>query len=289
MNIPKTIIDDCANILLIGVGGGFDVFAGLPFVYHYSKNFVLVNWAPSSYFHYREATTSESDYPVGSLKFGPKYTIGRHGVLATKTALEEICLKHHIDAILAVDGGVDSLMTGNEENAGTILEDFIMLAAIDALYYPSVLCCVGFGTETEEELDHYAVLKNMANLVASRAFIGSFSLTADMWEYEAYKKECERVWDGKRKSHVQTKVISAVEGKFGNDNIYSDIDSKVINPVDNVFISPLSSIYWFFDLKSVVKNNVVIPTIKRSNTFADAQILFRQIELEKQKKQALPL
>lgn len=42
------------------------------------------------------------------------------------------------------------------------------------------------------------------------------------------------------------------------------------------FISPLSNIFWVYDFEAVANQNLAITILKRSNTFADAQILLKQ-------------
>src|SRR5690606_12670392 len=50
-----------------------------------------------------------------------------------------------IDAIIGLDGGIDSVMIGDEEGAGTLLEDTISLCAIRQLDVPvKILGCLGF-------------------------------------------------------------------------------------------------------------------------------------------------
>lgn len=282
IGIP-TLSDYSWNVMLVGVGGGFDVFTGLPLVFRsYGVNFTLVNSSPSDKFHYRESTPE--DLPEGRIRPNDKfngirnvYSVGRGGYKMVKQAYQEIMDKHHCDMIFAVDGGVDSLATGNEKDPGTLLEDSIGLAALqDIQAEKKILCCAGFGTETEENLNHYRILENIAALAGEGAFLGSFSLTKDMPEFKLYKEECEHAWaDNRRKSHIQTKIISAVNGQFGDKNEYTDIDPRVVNSTGVSFVSPLSSIYWYFDLDAVAKRNKVVPALKATTTFIDAKIVMR--------------
>ena len=145
--------------------------------------------------HFILGNLPEEDYPEFHIPNEPniitKYTVGRHGTIAVQRAYEEISTLHSIDATLAVDGGVDSLSKGNEEDHGTILEDFIALAALKN----GVLACAGFGTETEENLNHYRILQNIANLAAKGYFLGSFSMTKEMPEFQKYAQVCEATWE----------------------------------------------------------------------------------------------
>ncbi len=291
MNIPKTKLDTADVIMLVGIGGGYDVFTGLPFVSNLVKRFVLVNSSPCMDFHYRQADIDDHpEYSIGyKYNLIGNYTVGRQGVGLVKRAYQEIIDKHKVDTILAVDGGVDSLARGDEKDSGTILEDFISLAALNELKLTphghcgqdddkcKILCCAGFGTETEENLNHYRVLENMSDLASRGAFIGSFSLTKDMREFKEYASYCDCAWNTQeRKSHIQTKIISAVEGKFGDNNMYKNIDARVADSTGRTFLSLLSTIYWMFDLSTVVDRNLAIPAICGSNTFVDAKIMLRQ-------------
>lgn len=296
MNIPPSKLDNAKRIMVVGIGGGFDVFTALPFVYHWTdKQFVLVNSSDSDELLFQEST--HDDYPQGLISHKPNivnnYTVGRHGAKALKSAYQAIIDINQIDCILAVDGGVDSLARGDEESNGTVLEDFISIAALDDINLPKVLCCAGFGCETEENMNHYRILQNMATLTADGAFLGSFSLTKKMPEFDQYRDECERVWaEGRRKSHIQTKIISAAIGHFGSHNAYNNIDARVAMSTGITFISLLSSIYWMFDFDDVAIRNHVSEILKNGNTFIDCKILFKQYIKDRQElrtMQFLPL
>lgn len=278
MNLPSTPLDNANKILLIGPGGGFDVFGGLPFVFHWTdKQFILTNHSPKSNFLFKSAEIE--NYPEGYIQNIPNvignYSIGRHGAISVKNAFKQIIEEHKPDCILTVDGGVDSLAKGDEDDFGTVLEDFITLAALKDIDLPKIHCCIGFGTETEENMNHYRILENMALLAEKGDFYGSFSLIKNK-EFEKYKEICELTWaDNRRKSHVQTKIISAVLGHFEN-NKFQDVDPKIVASTGKVFVSLLSSIYWMFNLDAVISNNQAVDYLKKGNTFADSQILFKQ-------------
>ena len=294
MNIPSTKLDTANKILIIGLGGGFDIFTGLPFVFKYpDKKFVLANSSSLDTRILCQKSTI-ANYPEGSIEdinnVESIYTIGRLGTIALQKAYQQIIDEHQIDAILAVDGGVDSLAIGDEESNGTILEDFIALAALSEIKLPKIMCCAGFGTETEEDMNHYRILENIANLIKEdNCFYGSFSLTKEMHEFKKYVSICNKTWEDKRKSHIQTKIISAAKGCFGDDNIYKDIDAKVFEAKDCVFISALSNIFWMFDLDKVAAKNKALKALKRANTFIDCKMILREFLTQNEKRSKLPL
>lgn len=285
MNVPECWLTekDAKTIMMVGVGGGFDIFVGLPFVHKWpEKQFILVNSSPDSSFLLEESNPDkEEHYPQNQISQHPNiianYTVGKHGTGLLKKVYDEIIEKHKPDLILGVDGGVDSLMVGDEAEKGTILEDFNVLGALSQLDIEhKVLCCAGFGAETEENVNHYRVLENIAKISADGWFYGSFSLMNWWQEFIFYKVRCESAWENnRRKSHIQTKIISAAEGAFPN-NKYEDVDARVTGSTDVTFVSPLSSIYWLFNLDKVVERNKLIPFLKKANTFIDSKMILRQ-------------
>ena len=54
-----------------------------------------------------------------------------------------------LDGILLVDGGVDSLVRGDEAELGTAIEDLTSLFAVNQLsnIQTRLLACIGFGSE----------------------------------------------------------------------------------------------------------------------------------------------
>jgi len=165
------------------------------------------------------------------------------------------------DALILVDGGVDSIMRGDEYGAGTLIEDAISLAAAQTLDIPTkILACIGFGTEVEEGVCHYNALENMAALIKAGAFYGACALTPDMDAFRRYERACRYVWEqpGHLKSHISTRIIPAVRGEFGNHHLYND-DRHVF-----ISLSPLMSLYWFFDAQIVAERSLIIPHLRRT-------------------------
>jgi hypothetical protein len=117
LNIPSLKIGN--NVLIVGAGGGFDVYAGLPLAYEWMMNppsfpieIVLANYFPERNPEFILRETTEEDYPLS--EYQPKvaerigvathcYTVGRHGVLNVRKALQEIVDKFHIDTIVVID------------------------------------------------------------------------------------------------------------------------------------------------------------------------------------------
>ena len=80
-------------------------------------------------------------------------------------------------------------MRGDECDLGTPEEDISSLLAVDALDVPQkMLACLGFGVDAFHGICHALFLENTAALIRSQAFLGSFSLTAEMEAVRAYRE-----------------------------------------------------------------------------------------------------
>jgi hypothetical protein len=171
-----------------------------------------------------------------------------------------------------------------------LVEDSITLAAVDTLKHipTKILACIGFGTEVEEKVCHYNALQNMAALAKQGAFLGSCALTPQMDVFQKFEAACRYVWEQPEhpKSHISTRIIPAVRGEFGDYQMYPPERSYLVS----VCVSPLMSLYWFFDANAVIRNSFLIPRLGATETTADAfQICFRlQYEVPQRPRRPLP-
>jgi len=285
MNLPN--LPYSSRTMYIGVGGGYDIFGAIPIHLATSGESIFVNIS--------NEVTSMGPYE-------PFYAFSsKLGAKPLGESLLSLVRKHHIDTIYAVDGGVDSLMVGDEVDSGTVLGDFNTMAAIDNLSNIGgrecnpcvILACTGFGCEVEEGMNHYRVLENISNLIKDGGFYGSCSLTNDTSIFDSYKEAVEK-YSGPRKSHIQPRIIAAVEGEFGNPDIEIDPNlSKVVFDVSDdslpAFVNPLMGMYWFFRFPQVVRRNKIIPHIKNEITITGALAQYRGVVTRTRDKKKLPL
>lgn len=299
-NIPNIFGSESKNILFAGIGGGFDVFSAIPLWINLrnttNRKFVFSNYNPLA----DKFSDDPKVYPEKQLhqilkanEFDvPVYTLPKVGVKTYIGMYEEIIKKHNIDTIVAMDGGVDSLMQGDEEDAGTILEDFVSMIAINKTSCKNnFLICSGFGTELEEGLCHHHILENISSIIKRGGFLGTCSLIDHTDEFKFYKSICEYVWNQGRKSHIQTKIISSVMGMFGDDNLYDGIEANVTGTkkVKN-YLSSLMSMYWFFTLSKVLEGNVLYKLLENTISKTDVLVVFRQTidTIKKRQSKQLP-
>jgi hypothetical protein len=319
MNLNLPILDalgDSRNILIAGAGGGFDVFSGLPLYFtlrQMGKTVHLANYSFTEFDMVRAVSQPQvlidslllgaqgpiqinlPYYPEGYLSRWFKevrhenvtvWMFGRTGVVPLIQAYTQLVKHLNIDAIVLVDGGVDSIMRGDEVGSGTLVEDSISLAALDQINVPvKLLACVGFGTEVEEAVCHYNALENMAGLAKAGGFLGGCALTPQMEAFRLFEAACRYVWQqpGHHRSHISTRIIPAVNGEFGNHHMYESDRTPV-------FISPLMSLYWFFDARTVIARSLLIPRI--GSTLTTRQVVMICATLKQEVKlrfhQAIP-
>lgn len=300
LNLPILhLLEDVDHILLAGAGGGFDFLAGMPIYYTLQalgKTVHIANYSFTDHLMAKHASETVEilipEHLLGvsgktklALPYFPEgymaqwfqeqpgedvtiWLIERAGMPMVKQCYLTLIEKLEIEAIILVDGGVDSLMRGDEFGPGTLLEDTISLGAVNQLEIPTkILASIGFGTEVEEKLCHYHALQNIAEFAAQGGFFGSCALTAQMPAFQFYETIGRYIFEQPEhsKSHISTRIIPAVKGGFGNTSMY-----KTDKIPGNLCLSPLMSLYWFFDVGVVCQNNPLIDIIAEAIDFEEA-------------------
>lgn len=285
----------CKNLLIAGMGGGFDVFCGLPIYYELKKrgqNVHLANFSFADIENVRHGTRLTPTL-VG-VTFDPKqmypyfpefylsewFKVNQNQEVVVwcfqKTGAFPLTENYHalaehlsLDGILLVDGGVDSLMRGDEAEKGTVVEDATSLFAVNELasIKQRFLVCTGLGAERDITYAH--VFENIAALTKDGGFLGACSLTPEMPAYQAFESAVLHV-QGKPfhdPSVINSSIISAVRGNYGDYHLTEKTRGS------RLWISPLMALYWFFDFERVVKRNLFLEQLRGTYTFRDA--LFR--------------
>ncbi|MFP4439102.1 MAG: DUF1152 domain-containing protein [Chloroflexaceae bacterium] len=280
------------SILITGIGGGFDIFCGLPIYFHLRRLGYQVHLANYSFSEIQSFTggmrltdtlvgvTADYQRPVvyfPELYLARWFQTARQEAIPIwafhKTGVQPLQANYHrlieqlqIDTILLVDGGVDSLARGNEAEPGTFIEDTVSMAALAALpdSITRILVCIGFGAE--REITHLHILENIADLARHGAFWGACALTRAMDEYRAYEDAVMFVHQQSVQdpSVINASIISAVRGEYGNYHLTPKTHGS------RLWISPLMPLYWFFDFPVVAARHTVLPAVMDSVTFLDA-------------------
>jgi len=299
LNLPVLdLLAPCRSILVAGMGGGFDVLCGLPIFLELEQLGYDVHLANLSFSDIAGLTDGEAltDTLVGVsadldevTDYFPEYFLAqwlfdeRNDEVTVwcfdKTGARplvknyQILAKHlNLDAIILVDGGVDSLMHGDEPQPGTLLEDALSLLAVNELKSLPVrlTACLGLGIEPEVGYAH--LFENIAQLTKSGAFKGSCALLKDMPCFQQYEQAAMYIFDQQPDypSVIASSVISAVRGEYGNYHLIRRTHGSDLR------ISPLMALYWFFDLPAVAQRNLLLPALRLTHTVDEAWIAMQK-------------
>ncbi|MBN2006949.1 MAG: DUF1152 domain-containing protein [Anaerolineae bacterium] len=178
LNLPVLEqVSACENLLIAGMGGGFDVFYGLPIYFELCRRGKRVHLANYSFADLqlfdggiRLSDTLlgvTADYE-GVVIYFPELHLSRWFHQKRREDMTIWCfqktgaaplLKNYemlvehlgIDGILLIDGGVDSLVRGDESDTGTLIEDAISLFAVNELtrVRTRIVGCTAFGAEQD--------------------------------------------------------------------------------------------------------------------------------------------
>ncbi|HBP89454.1 MAG TPA: DUF1152 domain-containing protein [Nitrospirales bacterium] len=293
LNLP--IFDQlaqCKSLLIAGMGGGFDVFCGLPIYFELKRRGHNLHLANLSFADIEGAqhglrlsktlvgvtADSRQVYP-----YFPEFHLARwfkekHGETITVWCFEKTgaapLLENYrllveylsIDGILLIDGGVDSLIRGDEAEKGTLIEDATSLFAVHELRQVEtrLLACVAMGAEQDITYTH--IFENVAELTQTGGFLGACALLSKMESYRNFEEAVLFVQGQplQDSSVINSSLISAVRGHFGD---YHLIEKTKGSPL---WISPLMPLYWCFDLDAVAQRNLFLPLLRDTRTFGDA-------------------
>jgi hypothetical protein len=283
-------ISDARTILLAGAGGGYDIFTGLPLYFGLlaqGKQVHLANLSFSTLYatdgrrigkSVVEVTAETQGggryFPEGHLarwfaRRGdevPIFCIDRAGVAPTVQAYRDLNDLLQPDTVILIDGGTDSLMRGDEAGLGTPQEDVASIAAVDALDVAhKILVCLGFGVDTFHGVCHAQFLEAVADLIRDNGFLGAWTVTREMPEAQLYREAAEFVHAAMphHPSIVSSSILSAIDGRFG------DYHQTRRTEGSELFINPLMSLYWSFQVEAVARRNLYLDLVRDTQSFED--------------------
>lgn len=283
-------VEGAQTVLLAG-----DIFSGLPLYFALraaGKTVVLANLS------FSDLASTNAVRPVDSLaeitagtegpanyfperylaewltaRFGPTsvFAIDRSGAKPVAAAYQWLVDHFKVETVILVDGGTDSLMRGDEVDLGTPQEDVASLAAARQVRCAggSYLVCIGFGVDTFHGISHGLFLENAAALIQAGGFLGSWSLTQQMEEFQHYENACDYVRSRmpRQPSIVNASIISAVRGWFGDRHA-----TERTRGTSELFINPLMAMYWTFALDAVVQRHLFLDQIADTSSYAELSL-----------------
>lgn len=284
---------DARRVLIAGAGGGFDFLCGLPLMLSLEAQGIEVHLANLSFTPLQTVNggiwhgagllevSAQSDgpsyFPEGYLARWFKEKLQRdislwcfaaNGMAPLRENYAYLVERLQIDTVLVVDGGVDSLLRGDEHSLGTPLWDALTLGAVSELDVPrKLLAAVAFGAERWDKIAHAQALHRIADLTHSDALLGVSTLLNATSEGKHFVEAANFIFEQQheqRPSIVVSALLSALRGEFGERvlNAYTEATP--------LWISPLLCLYWFFDLGAVAEQKLFLPVLRDTRTLADA-------------------
>ena len=287
-------LESAKTILLAGAGGGYDIFCGLPLYFclkSLGKTVHLANlsfsylpqdeerWSPTLLKVTPDTPNAGSYFPEYHLTNWfqqqgwdvPIYSFNRSGFKPLHDSYTILLEKLSIDTVILVDGGTDSLMRGDEYELGTPAEDMTSIAVVDELDIPrKMMVCLGFGIDSYHGVCHAHFLENVSRLIQSGGYLGTLSLLEEMPEVQQYRAACEYVFQQmpKQISIVSSSILSALAGYYGDHHATPRTSNS------ELWINPLMSLYWCFQLSQVANQVLYLDELKQTETSSDvAQVL----------------
>jgi hypothetical protein len=280
------------SVLVAGMGGGFDVYSGIPLYFALRSAGKQVHLANLSFSdlqphlgEHLSPTLAKVDVSYPDLPHTnyfpekrlsewfraqaldvPVYTFYRTGVRPLKDNYERLVRHLEIDTVILVDGGTDALMRGDEQNLGTPADDSASLAALESLQVPrKLLVCFGFGMDAHSGVSHAHFLEALADITRDGGYLGAFSLTSDMPEAkcfcDAVEYACSRT--AGKESIFCTCVAAAIKGHFGDHHPTPRTEGS------ELFINPLMPIYWCMNADAVIRRHLYLDQIRETKTFLE--------------------
>lgn len=276
------------RVMLMGVGGGFDILSCLPLYYTLRMkgydlelaNYSLVDFGlfPSLsvplimnndvYGAIGDINGNVEHYPEGYLskwfKDGfdedvPIWMFKQQSVPQLIRNMHVFIEEKEIGAIILCGAGARSIMTGGEEGCGDLLYPSIILSAIRQLETKTFLFTLGINTSGMRRSESlFDAMENMQALVLKGSHYGGCVLEKEMDCFLYYKSAYEYIVDqpSHQNSPVHEMILTAAFGGFGPHK-------------DGGFVCPSMYYGHFFDAISVSDDNVVIPHIETIPDYDD--------------------
>ncbi|MEL6254633.1 MAG: DUF1152 domain-containing protein [Bacteroidota bacterium] len=287
MEIPiKQELSDSKKILLCGAGGGYDIYSGIPLYFYLSaldKEVYLANYSFSAVQASQSRRIGPSGYIIDKdsrdMSYFPEkfmvdwmeklgianqvFAFAKTGVRPLRESLDAIIKENEIDTLIMVDGGTDSLMRGNEAGLGTPTEDATSIVAAHGIELKKkYLAAIGFGVDHFHGVCHAQFLENVANQIEFGGYKGCCSVQKEEMEGQYFLELVK--YANQRASHhmsiVANSIASAIEGRFG------DYHATNRTAGSRLFINPLMSLYWFFDLDKIAHKLQYLSMIEHTET-----------------------
>lgn len=281
-----------SQVLIIGAGGGFDFLCGLPIglelqkqgheVHYANYSFTNLKNIRSATWHSTNLLEINADSQINGDDYFPekyfaqwflsRYSIDKsvwclscQGVLPTLESYEYLIARHKINVVFCVDGGVDGIFRGDEYDLATPSMDSISVIATSLCSASiKIYVCTAFGTEgAESKVSHAQVLKCMANLIQQDAMLGVSAILKQSDIGKDFMDAVKFIFS-KTKPIQRSTIVSTITA--GMDGCFGRISVNEKTAERQPWISPLTTLFWFFDANAVAHMKLFYKQAKDSNT-----------------------
>jgi len=296
LNIPERFEEEIAEliqedkkVILLGVGGGYDILSCLPLYYTLRlkgcdvelANYSLVDFDlfPSLaepfimnqqiYGANAHIKANTDHYPEGHLSkwlktsFNEDVTVWmlkqQQSVVELTNNLNVLIEKLNGGVLILCGSGARSIMMGDEEGCGEILFTTIVMAAIRQIPTRSMLFTIGVNTAGGKRSESvFNAMENTQFYKKNNHYYGSASLEKNMDSFQYYKSAYEYVISqpGHSIAAAHELTITAVLGGFGPH-------------ANGGFVCPSSAECNFYDAIGVSNYNLLIPHIETIPVYDD--------------------
>lgn len=295
MSVFPIPIPHNSRVLIAGAGGGFDFLCGLPIalelqaqghdIHIANYSFTSLKSVKQGHWHSEhllevtaDAYVQEGDYfPEGHLakwyrqarhREVPVWCFAQTGVQPTLESYNYIIRKHDIGVVICIDGGIDGIFRGDEYDLGSPSMDSISVIAASLCHAPTrIYACTAFGTEgAEGDVSHAQALHRMADLTKQDAFLGVGAIRKNTECGADFMDATQSIFQHLspvRRSIIVSTMTASMNGTFGKTIVH---DKTQYNPP---WISPLTSLFWYFEAEHVAKLKLFYEEAKESQTVMD--------------------
>lgn len=295
MSTFPLIIPSGSQVLIAGAGGGFDFLCGLPLVLELEAQGHKVHIANYSFTHLKDVKQANwhSDYlleinahsHLESGDYFPEMHLAKWyqqkknlkrsvwcfapaGVKPTLESYNYLIEKYSIEVVICIDGGIDGIFRGDEFDLGTPSMDSISVISTSLSNAKSrIYACAAFGTEgAESRVSHAQAFHRMSELIQKDAFLGVGTLRKNTSYGAEFIDAVESIFGNispVRRSIIVSTMIASMKGIYGKTVVHEKTHS---NPP---WISPLTSLIWFFEADAVAQMKLFYDEAKTSITVSD--------------------
>ena len=286
LNIPLSVnkkLDSAKSILIVGAGGDQNILCGIPLYYTFlkqGKNVHLANLTHTDLKNIHQHADPivlepnvlgansiiklpSQNYVEGYLSQFFKETLNQDKIVwmlnktnvqDLKKAFEKLIAHLEVDAIVLVDGGIDSIMTGNEGReilTKNFVDTTLILAVIQQMEEIQNNCF--FVCLNENLIDQMVINNILSNISVQGGFFGGSYMVNYMSSYKlmksaySYLKNSNNVSD-KLEYLIKLTDLDYEEGELKNGLIQFLFFNPIALAYNNIIIHKIQDNISYYDI-----------------------------------------